>query len=111
MNINRIEDDEEEEEDVFAGIFFLLRRRQEAVFRVILDHGLGEDFVLGVALHAREVVVHEGGHLVHVQLDPRNVLGMDIFLGGSALHQNLKKFFIAFHIITSRPHYIVFKTL
>ena len=42
--------DKDQHQHMISGIFFLYRRRQKVVFGVIVDHGLGQNLVICVAL-------------------------------------------------------------
>ena len=70
--------DEDQHQHMFFGIFLLDRRREQIVLRIVVDHGLSQDLVLRVALGALEMLLHKCGHLVHIELDIRDLLRADI---------------------------------
>ena len=63
---------------MLSGILLLHGRREKIVLRVVVDHGLGQDLVLAVALGGREMLVHKGRDLVHVQIDIGNLFRPDV---------------------------------
>ena len=48
------------------GITLLFRRRKKLIFGVIIDHGLGQNLVIPVALGGSQLFFHEGCDLIHV---------------------------------------------
>ena len=66
--------DENEQQYMFLRIFLLHRRRKQIVFCIIVDHGLGQDAVLGLRAYCRtQLAVHKSQHLIHIQINIRNV--------------------------------------
>ena len=51
---------------MLSGILLLVRRREQVIFCVVVDHGFGKYLVVLMALVIFQVLVHEGGHLIHV---------------------------------------------
>ena len=73
---------------MFLGILLLHRRGKKVVFGVVIDHGFVKILSSSRRLGVRQVVVHECGYLIHVQIDAGNVLRfyeiqMDNFLSNS----------------------------
>ena len=69
--------DEDKEHDMFLCVLLLLGRRQEIVLRVVVDHRLGEDLVSGITARLLQVFIHIGRHLIHVEIDVRNIRRID----------------------------------
>ena len=65
-----------EQKQMFPRILLLLRRGKKFVLRVVVDHGFGQDLVVGISLAGRQLGVHKSCDLVHIQ---RNI--RDIFRG------------------------------
>ncbi len=70
--------DQDQEQHVLSGILLLHGRREKIVLRVVVDHGLGQDLVLAVPLGGREMLVHKGRDLIHVQIDVGNLFRPDV---------------------------------
>ena len=62
---------------MLLAVLLLLGRWQQAVFGVVVDHGLGQNLIAVSAAGFPEMFVHECGHLIHVQVDVRDVPGID----------------------------------
>ena len=60
--------------DMLFTVSLLIRRRKELIFRIIIDHGLGQSFVILTPLIMVEVRIHEVRNLIHVKLYIRNIL-------------------------------------
>lgn len=58
------------EHEMLWGVLLFDWRSQDPVLGIIVDHGLGKDAV-------RVLLLHEGDHLVHVQVDVWKFVGMD----------------------------------
>ena len=74
--------DEGQDQHVLPGIFFLRGRRKQIIFRIIVDHGLGEDLVLGITPGLLQVFFHKRSHLVHVKINVRDILWPDVIQTG-----------------------------
>ncbi len=70
--------DEQQHQHMLPGIALLHRRRQELVFRIVIDHGLGQRLVLIVPLHIAEMLVHKGCDLIHVQGNGGDFVCIDV---------------------------------
>ena len=75
---------EDQDQYVFFRILLPDRRGKKIVLGIIVDHGLGQDLVLLVAPGRGELRIHEGGHLIHIQVNIRNIIRMDIVDPGKA---------------------------
>ena len=51
---------------------------EQVVLGVVVDHGLRQDLVLRVALGLLQMFVHKGGHLVHIEIDVRNLFRFNV---------------------------------
>ena len=64
---------------MLLGILLPYRRGQQIVFGIIIDHCLGQYFVLsGIPRRGMQSAVHKCRDLIHVQINVRNVLRADI---------------------------------
>ena len=97
---------------MILGITLLLRGREQVVLRIIVDHGLGEDLVVLVALGGCKLIFHEGCYLIHLKINVREILRLYIIHSGNVVQNASEYGFIVFchFFITSAPYYIVFKT-
>ena len=87
---------------MLPGIFLFHRRRKKIVLRVIVDHCLGQDLVIAVALRRIELLIHESCDLIHVQVDIRDISRFDIIDAGEAFQDAVQYIIrIYCHIITS----------
>ena len=88
--------DENQHQDVVAGILLFDRRGQQPVLCVIIDHGFCDNHFIRVMTGAGKAFIHEGCHLIHVELDirdfPRFNMCETIYVG----HQILQSFFVCF---------------
>lgn len=104
--------DKDQHQQMFPGIAFLLRRGKELVLGVVVDHGLGQDLVIFMALGGSEIFFHKSSDLIHVKIDVWDfvwfyIIKLSNFCKNAAHHF----FFIFCHrIITSAPYYIVLNT-
>ena len=48
------------------------------VLGVIIDHGLCKDLIIFISFDITQMLVHESGDLIHVQIDVRNLSGFYI---------------------------------
>ena len=83
LDIVQLEDaliivDEKQDQHMIATVALLIRRRQKLVLRIVVDHRLRQHLILRMPLDGREVSVHEAGHLIHVELEVRDVIGGDV---------------------------------
>ena len=83
LDIVQLEDaliivDEEQDQHMLATVALLIRWRQKLVLRIVVDHRLRQHLILRMPLDGREVAVHEAGHLIHVELEVRDVIGGDV---------------------------------
>ena len=69
--------DEGQKQNVVSGVFFLHRRREQIVFCVIVDHGLCKHLVLADPPGRSQVSIHEGCHLIHIQVNIGNIRRID----------------------------------
>ena len=86
--------DENQHQDVVAGIFLFHRGRQEPVFGVVVDHGFGDNHFIRIVAGARNALIHEGGYLVHIEIDVRNIFRLDMGETVHIGHQVLQSFFV-----------------
>ena len=63
---------------MIPGILFLHGRRDQVILRVIVDHRLREDLVPRIALAGGELVLHEGGDLIHIERNIRDLSGIHV---------------------------------
>ena len=61
---------------MLPGIALLFRRGKELVLCVIVDHGLGQDFVIIMTLGGSEIIFHKGCDLIHVKSNIGNFIGV-----------------------------------
>ena len=83
LDIIQLEDaliivDEKQDQYMLAAVTLLIRWRQKLVLRIVVDHRLRQHLILRMPLDGREVAVHEAGHLIHVELEVRDVVGGDM---------------------------------
>ena len=72
---------------MISGVFFLVRRGENVIFRVVIDHGLGQQLVLRAALYLLQVGVDKGGNLIYVQINIRDIFGFHIIQPGICFQQ------------------------
>ena len=70
--------DQYQEKNMLLGILLLDRRRKKVILRVIIDHRLSQDLVLFISFCRGEMVIHERGDLIHIQVDVRDLAGLDV---------------------------------
>ena len=63
---------------MLLGIFLLFRWRKKIVFGVVIDHGFCQNLVIVGALAGSKAGIHKCGHLIHVQINVRNVFRVNI---------------------------------
>ena len=61
------------------SLFF--RRRQELVLGIIVDHGFGQCLIIVVPLDRIQISLHKPCHLIHIEIQIRNILGLYIVKG------------------------------
>ena len=52
--------------DVLTGVFFAFDRQQNLFLGIVVDHGLGQEFVLRVAFVLLKTLVEQGQNLIHI---------------------------------------------
>ena len=70
--------DKEQDQHMIATVTLLIRWWQKLVLRIVVDHRLRQHLILRMPFDGREVAVHEAGHLIHVELEVRDVIGGDV---------------------------------
>ena len=70
--------DKNEQQHVLFGIFLFMWGWQQTILCIIVDHGLGQNLIIRIALGWCEVALHKGCHLIHVQVNIRNGLRFDM---------------------------------
>ena len=80
----------DQEHHVLTAVFFPDRGKEHLVLDIIVDHGLGQELVSGgIPRQAAQALLQEGGHLVHVEVDARDILHADI---GKGIKDRLQPF-------------------
>lgn len=72
LNIGEAQDalviiNEEEHKDVIFRIALLFRRGEKLVFGIVIDHRFRQDLVFGMTFDRREMPLHEGRDLIHIE--------------------------------------------
>ena len=67
-----------QKEHMLLTVFLAIGRRKEPVLRIIVDHGFGENLVLGIPLIVFQTLIHKGGNLIHIEFYAGNGMGRDI---------------------------------
>ncbi len=70
--------DKDHDQYMFLRILLLHGRGKQVVLGIIIDHGLGQDLIVIVTLGGVELFLHEGGHLIHVEIYIGNIAGPHI---------------------------------
>jgi len=104
--------DKNQHQKMFTGVTLLLRRREKLVLRVIVDHGLSQDLVILVTFGGGKILFHKSCHLIHVQVDIRDLIRFYIIKFSDFCKNAVHHFFFiaCHHIITSALYYIVLNT-
>ena len=70
---------------MLTGIFLFGGRREQIIFRIIIDHGFGQDLVSRMAPGLFQVLFHKRGHLIHIEVNIRDILRTDIIQTGKSI--------------------------
>ena len=75
---------------MLLGIFLLDGRRKQIILGIIVDHGLGQYLVLiRVSGCIFQPGIHKRGHLIHIQVNVRDILCLNVFDSIHAIHDTL----------------------
>ena len=86
--------DHDQQHHVLPAVLLFDGRDKHLILDIVVDHGLGQKLVIfRVAGKAAEVFLQKGCDLVHVEVDPGNVRGMDLGKGADDLIQLPAHFF------------------
>ena len=77
--------DKDQHEKMILGITLLLRGREQIVLGIVVDHGLGQDLVIVVALGGCKLILHESSDLVHVKINVRQIFWLYIIHSGNVV--------------------------
>ena len=87
---------------MISPVFLSDGRDQDLILDIIVDHGLGQDLVrLRIPGQMAHTLVHKGGDLVHIQIDPGNVVGTYEFHRFKDLPELFPGLFLSAHRISS----------
>ena len=63
---------------MFFTVFLLDRRWKQIVFCIVVNHGFGQNLVIGMTLGSCKLGIHEGCNLVHVKVNIWNTFRADV---------------------------------
>ena len=86
--------DEDQHQNVVAGIFLFDRRGKKPVLGIVVDHGFCDHHLVLTVTGARKALVHKGGHLVHIEVNIRDIPGVNVCETVHVGHEVLQSLFI-----------------
>ena len=69
---------ENQHQNMFFAVFLLDRRWKQIVFCIVVNHGFGQNLVIGMTLGSCKLGIHEGCNLIHVKVNIWNTFRTDI---------------------------------
>ena len=85
--------DKQEHDHMLLAVPFVFRGRQQVVLGIVVDHGLGQDLVVFITLGIFQLIIHESGDLVHIEIDIRHIFHLDVVDGGDDIEYLSVHFF------------------
>ena len=69
--------DKNQQKHMLPRVFLLIGGREQIVLRVIIDHCLGQNLIVRIALGFRQLLIHKGRDLVHIEINIRYIVGFN----------------------------------